>query len=148
MFGISEVNAQTVEITGSCSSAADGTYTQAADVNGRPSFVLNTATIQWSGTRWEHTSGSAIGMFNTADTPNPPASSLQAWTAGVCNPTGTFSGSGTCCTLACATLCPTGGGADVPTLSEWGLIVLALLLLTLGTLYLVQPSVRESFERE
>ncbi len=29
--------------------------------------------------------------------------------------------------------------ADVPTLSEWGLIILALLLMTAGTLYLVQP---------
>lgn len=28
---------------------------------------------------------------------------------------------------------------EVPTLSEWGLIILALLLMTLGTLYLVQP---------
>ncbi|MEZ4886000.1 MAG: IPTL-CTERM sorting domain-containing protein [Chitinophagales bacterium] len=30
----------------------------------------------------------------------------------------------------------------VPTLSEWGLIVLALLLMTLGTLYLLQPNWR------
>lgn len=29
---------------------------------------------------------------------------------------------------------------EVPTLSEWGLIVLALLLMTLGTLYLLQPN--------
>ena len=29
---------------------------------------------------------------------------------------------------------------EVPPLSEWGLIVLALLLMTLGTLYLVQPT--------
>ncbi|MFK7907762.1 MAG: IPTL-CTERM sorting domain-containing protein [Chitinophagales bacterium] len=36
----------------------------------------------------------------------------------------------------------------VPTLSEWGLIILALLLLTLGTLYLLQPSVRSSLEQE
>lgn len=33
---------------------------------------------------------------------------------------------------------------DVPTLSEWGLIILALLLMTLGTLYLVQPNFREA----
>lgn len=31
--------------------------------------------------------------------------------------------------------------SDVPTLSEWGLILLALLLMTAGTLYLVQPLV-------
>lgn len=29
--------------------------------------------------------------------------------------------------------------ADVPTLSEWGLIILALMFMTAGTLYLVQP---------
>ena len=29
--------------------------------------------------------------------------------------------------------------SNIPTLSEWGLIVLALLFLTLGTLYLLQP---------
>ena len=31
---------------------------------------------------------------------------------------------------------------EVPTLSQWGLIILALLLLTFGTIYLVQPSFR------
>ncbi len=35
---------------------------------------------------------------------------------------------------------------SVPTLSEWGLIILALSFMTLGTLYLVQPSVRSSLE--
>ncbi len=39
-------------------------------------------------------------------------------------------------------------GGDVPTLSEWGLIILALLLMTLGTLYLVQPNWRGRFEQE
>ena len=34
----------------------------------------------------------------------------------------------------------------IPTLSEWSLIILALLLMTLGTLYLVQPSVESGFE--
>ncbi len=34
---------------------------------------------------------------------------------------------------------------NVPTLSEWGLIILALLLMTLGTLYLVQ---QPRFEQE
>ncbi|MFK7907428.1 MAG: IPTL-CTERM sorting domain-containing protein [Chitinophagales bacterium] len=31
-------------------------------------------------------------------------------------------------------------GGDVPTLSQWGLIILALLLMTLGTLHLLQPN--------
>ncbi len=35
----------------------------------------------------------------------------------------------------------------VPTLSEWGLIILALLLMTLGVLYLVQPNWRRRFEQ-
>ncbi|MFK7907765.1 MAG: IPTL-CTERM sorting domain-containing protein [Chitinophagales bacterium] len=38
--------------------------------------------------------------------------------------------------------------ASIPTLSEWGLIILALSFMTLGTLYLVQPSVRSSLEQE
>ncbi len=29
---------------------------------------------------------------------------------------------------------------DIPTLSEWGLIILALLLMTFGTIYLIQPN--------
>jgi len=37
---------------------------------------------------------------------------------------------------------------EVPTLSEWGLILLALLLMTFGTLYLVQPNWRGRFEQE
>jgi len=42
---------------------------------------------------------------------------------------------------------PGGGGAtDVPTLSEWGLIVLALLFMTFGTLYILQGQRR--FEKE
>ncbi len=33
--------------------------------------------------------------------------------------------------------------AEVPTVGEWGLLILALLFMTLGTLYLVQPNVEE-----
>ncbi len=40
------------------------------------------------------------------------------------------------------TIVPYTGG--VPTLSEWGLLVLALLLMTLGTLYLLQPNYVET----
>ncbi len=44
---------------------------------------------------------------------------------------------------------PASSNTDVPTLSEWGLIILALLLMTLGTLYLVQPKFRGGiFEQE
>ena len=37
------------------------------------------------------------------------------------------------------------GAADVPTLSEWGLLILALLLMTLGTVYLLQPSLEQEY---
>ncbi len=41
------------------------------------------------------------------------------------------------------TQAPSASPAGIPTLSEWGLIILALLLMTLGTLYLVQPSFQQ-----
>ncbi|MEZ4885319.1 MAG: IPTL-CTERM sorting domain-containing protein [Chitinophagales bacterium] len=40
-----------------------------------------------------------------------------------------------------------GPAAAIPTLSQWGLIILALLLMTAGTLYLVQPNVEEKLGR-
>lgn len=40
-----------------------------------------------------------------------------------------------------------GTGGNVPTLSEWALIILALMLMTAGTLYLVQPNFREGLNR-
>jgi len=44
---------------------------------------------------------------------------------------------------------PASSNTDVPTLSEWGLIILALSFMTLGTLYLVQPKFRGGiFEQE
>ncbi len=46
------------------------------------------------------------------------------------------------------TLTPDSSGGDVPTLSEWGLIVLALLLMTLGTLVLVQPNWRGAWNKK
>ncbi len=49
-------------------------------------------------------------------------------------------------TVTTNSACVSSGG-DVPTLSEWGLIILALLLMTLGTLYLVQPNWRRRFEQ-
>jgi len=44
--------------------------------------------------------------------------------------------------------CPSTSNPEVPTLSEWGLIILALLLMTLGTVYLVQPKFRGRLEQE
>ncbi|MGB1241021.1 MAG: hypothetical protein ACPG49_00775 [Chitinophagales bacterium] len=44
------------------------------------------------------------------------------------------------------TICYTVTAPDVPTLSEWGLLILALSLMIAGTLYLIQPRFREIFE--
>ncbi len=41
--------------------------------------------------------------------------------------------------IAIELVAATSNSAAIPTLSQWGLIILALLLMTLGTLYLVQP---------
>ncbi len=44
---------------------------------------------------------------------------------------------------------PAPAPAGIPTLSEWGLLILALLFMTLGTLYLLQPKFRGGiFEQE
>ncbi len=49
------------------------------------------------------------------------------------------------CTTPALTFSVAGGGSssDIPTLSEWGLIILALLLMTLGVLYQLQPRFRK-----
>jgi len=132
MFGLADMQAQTVDISGSCNDLFyGGIFTLQADVNGRPSFEGPAGNIiAWSGTRWEHHRGVLLASFNTLDTPTPPASSLQAWTAAACSP-GTVMGSGT-------TMPSTASIPSIPTLSEWGLIVLALLFMTFGTLYILQ----------
>lgn len=89
------LNAQTVTITGSC--GVDGDYSLSTDVNGKPSFTNPAAIIQWTGTRWEHNpiGSTIVGMYNDADTANPPASSFSPWTPDECDPAGIFSGNGT-----------------------------------------------------
>jgi hypothetical protein len=95
------LNAQTVTITGSCDSEdTDGDFNLSENINGRPSYVHsnNLLMIRWSGARWEAvviSDTSIIGMYNNANTANPPASSFSPWTAQECDPTGTFSGDGT-----------------------------------------------------
>lgn len=61
---------------------------------------------------------------------------------------GTFTSSGPPplgCTTSSLTFNPVSGGsaASIPTLSEWGLILLALLLMTFGVLYQLQPRFKE-----
>ena len=59
--------------------------------------------------------------------------------------TNTYAGCDPATTL---TVVPVGGEAEaIPTLSEWGLIILALMLMTAGTLYLVQPNWRKRFKQ-
>lgn len=45
--------------------------------------------------------------------------------------------------LSTAGILPTTTTNSIPTLSEWGLIILALMLMILGTLYLLQPSFKK-----
>ncbi|AOW19312.1 T9SS type A sorting domain-containing protein [Urechidicola croceus] len=102
-FIYTNLDPQIISITGSCGpTLIDGDYTLSVDVNGRPSFVNSNFIIQWSGSRWEHIAqnGAGISMFNNLDTYLPPASSLSEWTPVNCNPTGTFSGSGTSTSLS------------------------------------------------
>ncbi len=145
MFGVADMQAQTVVVTGTCNPGVfDGTYTPTTAINGRPAFqrtipVTNGIFIAWStaNNQWELTNGmpptTAIGYVNTANTPNPPAASAQAWGAGFCSTAISVSGTGTWSPAP---------PADVPTLSEWGLIVLALLFMTFGTLYILQGQKR------
>ncbi|MBU2927026.1 T9SS type A sorting domain-containing protein [Winogradskyella psychrotolerans] len=109
---VTALNAQTITITGSCIDGyVDGTYELIdGDVNGKPSYSLvsgtNTFVIEWvtDGTtglsRWEHLFIQSNGQiqilsYNESDTPLPPASSYSTWIAGICDPTGDFSGDGT-----------------------------------------------------
>jgi len=88
-----------VTISGSCSPLVDTDYTYNGIINGKRSYLASTASgdflISWNSTlmRWQHTNSSgAVGMVNTANTSNPPPG---VWTAIGCNPSGTFSGTGT-----------------------------------------------------
>ncbi|MEZ4887114.1 MAG: IPTL-CTERM sorting domain-containing protein [Chitinophagales bacterium] len=127
-------------ITGCTNSGAnmDGTYTRSAtDLEGCPCYE-------------RITDNRAIGYYSIAN----------EWAYSI-NPCATFAAVlavygytdcdiTTATTSACdpATTLTVAGGADVPTLSQWGLIVLALLLMTAGTLYLLQPKFRGGFEQK
>lgn len=110
VFSFNYLNAQTVTVTGSCYYLVDGDYSYNGDINEKPSFYhspegTSIYLISWTGTRWELTAEDTtgyilIGSYNTLDTPNPPASSLAAWTPDECNPSGVFSGDGTSTTMS------------------------------------------------
>ena len=92
------LNAQTVTITGSCNGVVDGNYELSTNVNNRPSYTNLFFIIQWTGNRWEGNpigDSSLVGIYNDANTANPPASSFSPWIADLCNPAGIISGDGT-----------------------------------------------------
>jgi len=72
-------------------------------------------------------------VYNSPSTPCDISTALPS----VCDPTTTLSNIHYAST-----------SASIPTLSEWGLIVLALLLMTFGTLALLQPKWKGRFEQE
>lgn len=107
LLNFSQLNAQTVNVTGTWVDTADGDYELSTEVNGRPSYFHDplgefSYSIYWTGTRWvlQELPEGIIGMFNLLDTPNPPATSLSPWTPDACDPPGIFSGDGTTTTLS------------------------------------------------
>ena len=109
VFCFNYLNAQTVNVTGTCYYVIDGDFAYSGDINGKPSFShipegTNIYLISWTGTRWELTAEDTsgyilIGSHNNLDTPNPPATSLLPWTPDDCSPAGIFSGDGTSTTM-------------------------------------------------
>ena len=141
MFGIAEANAD-IAVTGCVDEAGiNDSYTQGFTANGRPSFTsFSSFIIWWTGSRWElrdPVSGT-VYMYNEADTSHPPAG--NCWTDVACGSSANFTGGSTVPDPNC------GEVAEIPTLSEWGLIVLALLLMTFGVLYQLQPRFRKLYE--
>ncbi len=127
-------------VTSSCDPWSDGqvegVYTRhATDVAGCPCYDGPNGSIKKAFGEW--------GYFS-APCPNASASAIL------------YSSGSDPCDIATATnqgcnfnsIIFPSSPSDVPTLSEWGLIILALLLMTFGTLYLVQPKWRKQFEKE
>ncbi len=136
VFG--QPNSFTISGCSSISGAANGSYTRSAtDVNGCPCYEKadNTAVyFRPSGNSWAYSSGSCTAIS---------AGELYTYNGG-CDIA--IAGFGNC--DPAATLINIQYPSGVPTLSEWGLIILALLLMTLGTVYLVQPNWRGRFEQK
>ncbi len=124
------------------------TLTQSGSLNSKPEYTCancyfaSPIRLSWTGTQWEleDYSLSLLIAINGTDTPTPPCHTNFPWTAPTSFNCGVSSLTGDCAASV-------SSGASIPTLSEWGLIILALLLMTLGTLYLVQPNWREGLYR-
>ncbi|MFK7908828.1 MAG: IPTL-CTERM sorting domain-containing protein [Chitinophagales bacterium] len=111
-------------------------FTYDGDVNSKPSYENQDGSllVSWDGAKWIV----GTGFEHASDTPFPPAT---GWT--------TLFGSGCNNPFAINAYGPDlSSGGDVPTLSEWGLIILALLFMTFGTLYLIQPQFNKLQKRE
>ncbi len=161
LFGTMTANAQDPVtangITSSCS-ALMGTYNYHSNVMGKPAYTFNTTgfmgvsvtyVLLWSGSQWEmgeDTDGGVPTINYTTSFSNPndtPLPSADNWVAEAdC--------SGAVGTLALSGGVHVGGSGsnDIPTLSEWGLIILALFLMTFGVLYQLQPRFRETMQNQ
>ncbi len=126
-------------ISGCSVPGADGNYTLDATnpINSCPCYdhESNGKSVQYSGAWILDKTPCSAGPYADIPLYHGFDCDISTATALICDPNTTLSLSGT-------------STQSIPTLSEWGLIILALLLLTLGTLYLVQPQVRNSFEQE
>ena len=109
----------------------EGAYTRhATDVDGCPCYDGPNGSLK-------KTSFGDWGFFG-APCPSPhSASVIYDLGPDVCDISTAIAS--TICDPANSLILPTST-ASIPTLSEWGLINLALLLLTFGTIYLINPS--------
>ncbi|MFK7905088.1 MAG: IPTL-CTERM sorting domain-containing protein [Chitinophagales bacterium] len=126
------------------SGAANGDYTRnATDVEGCPcynnsnggSLFKEPFTLTWIYNDTYTCTGLLSGFSYNVYAQGSDACDISTATTTQCDPSTTLS-------------FPSPSSASIPTLSEWGLIILALLFMTAGTLYLVQPNFRKSFEQK
>ncbi|MFK7904531.1 MAG: IPTL-CTERM sorting domain-containing protein [Chitinophagales bacterium] len=123
---------------------SDGSYTQGADHNSCPCYERSGGgAIFKNSSFWNYQSGVSCTTITTGGILfDQGVSSCDISTA-------ISSGFGGCNPSVLSNLqYAAASTASVPTLSEWGLIVLALMFMTAGTLYLVQPNFRKSFEEK
>ena len=93
-------------------------------------------TVTGSGATWSSDQGDAGVAYNTTITVGPVPADGSTWTVNV-----TDDADGTCTSSTDITLTDCGVPTDIPTLSEWGLITLALLLMTFGSVKMAVGSV-------
>lgn len=91
------LNAQTstyLYISNSCFTPVDGLYSYDGMVGGKPAYSNGNIDIFWNGSQWVGMDEFGnIGFTNNSTAFYPPCGPNAGWVAGVCNPTGHFSGS-------------------------------------------------------